>query len=152
VDLSHIRVENGVILDDSSEEQLPTSTPLAESLAFAARSSNSAPLAPAVQAPTPGGDDPNDDDEDDDDNKDEEEQVNEEAKLRPTGLLHGVWSCYQTLHIDVRDRALPQPAARSDACVRNLRLPPVRNKVSERASLGLLLHHSHPRQGDGCRG
>jgi hypothetical protein len=89
VDLSHIRVENGVILDDSAEEQLPTSTPLAESLAFAARSSNSAPPAPAVQAPAPGGDDPNDDDEDDDDNKDEEEQVNEEANYAQQDYFMG---------------------------------------------------------------
>jgi ribosomal protein L12E/L44/L45/RPP1/RPP2 len=58
-------------------------TPLAESLAFAARSSTSAPPAPAVQAPALGGYDPDDsgddDDEDDNDNKDEEEHVNEEA-------------------------------------------------------------------------
>jgi hypothetical protein len=80
VDLPHIRVENGVILEDSSEEQLPMPTPLAESLAFVARSSTSAPPAPAVQAPAPGGDDPDDSgDNDDDDNEDKEEQVNEEA-------------------------------------------------------------------------
>jgi hypothetical protein len=83
VDLPHIRVENGVILEDSSEEQLPTPTPLVESLAFAARSSTSTLPTPAVQAPAPGGDDPDDsgddDDEDDDDNKGEDEQVNEEA-------------------------------------------------------------------------
>jgi hypothetical protein len=60
VDLPQIRVENVVILENSSEEQLPTPTPLAESLAFAARSSTSGPPAPAVQAPAPGGDDPND--------------------------------------------------------------------------------------------
>jgi hypothetical protein len=48
VDLPRIRVENGVILEDSSEEFLPTPTPLAESLAFAAGSSDSAPPAPAV--------------------------------------------------------------------------------------------------------
>eukprot|EP00267_Zea_mays_P044863 XP_020397088.1 nucleophosmin-like [Zea mays] len=82
-DLPPIRVENVVILEDSSEEQLPTPTPLAESLAFVARSSTSAPPAPAFQAPAPGGDDPNDsgddDDEDDDDEEGEDEQVNEEA-------------------------------------------------------------------------
>ena len=68
VDLPRIRVENGVILEDSSEEFLPTPTPLAESLAFAAGSSPSASPAPVVQAPVPGGDDPDnsgDDDEDD---------------------------------------------------------------------------------------
>jgi hypothetical protein len=75
-------VEHGVILEDSSEELLPMPTPLVESLAFAARSSTSAPPAPAVQAPAPEGDDPDDsgdDDEDDDDEEDEEENVNEEA-------------------------------------------------------------------------
>jgi hypothetical protein len=60
VDLPRIRVERGVILEDSSEELLPTPTPLAESLAFAARSSTSAPPAPAFQVPAPGGDDPDD--------------------------------------------------------------------------------------------
>jgi ribosomal protein L12E/L44/L45/RPP1/RPP2 len=82
VDLPHIRVEHGVILEDSLEELLPTPTPLTESLAFTARSSASTPLAPVVQAPAPGGDDPDDsgdDDEDDDDEEDEEENVNEEA-------------------------------------------------------------------------
>jgi ribosomal protein L12E/L44/L45/RPP1/RPP2 len=83
VDLPRIRVEHGVILEDSLEELLPTPTPLAESLAFVATSLTSAPPASAVQARAPGGDDPDnsrdDDDEDDDDNKDEEEQVNEEA-------------------------------------------------------------------------
>jgi hypothetical protein len=59
-DLPPIRVENVVNLEDSSEEQLPTPTPLAESLAFAARSSTSAPPAPAFQAPAPRGDDPDD--------------------------------------------------------------------------------------------
>jgi hypothetical protein len=39
VDLPHIRVERGVILEDSSEELLRIPTPLVESLAFAARSS-----------------------------------------------------------------------------------------------------------------
>jgi hypothetical protein len=83
VDLPHIQVENVVILEDSSEEQLPTPTPLAKSPAFAAKSSTSAPPAPAVQAPAPGGDDPDDsgDDDDEDDNDDEggDKHVNEEA-------------------------------------------------------------------------
>jgi hypothetical protein len=80
VDLPRIRVENRVILEDSSEEFLPTSTPGAESLAFAAGLSSSAPPAPAIQAPAPRGDDPDysgDDDEDDD--EEEEENINEEA-------------------------------------------------------------------------
>jgi hypothetical protein len=83
VDLPHIQVENVVILEDSSEEHLPTPTLLAESLAFAARSSTSAPPTPAVQAPAPGGDDPDDsgdnDDEDDDDDEGGDENINEEA-------------------------------------------------------------------------
>jgi hypothetical protein len=82
-DLPPIRVENVVILEDSSEEQLPTPTPLAESLAFAARSSTSAPPAPTFQAPAPGGDDPDDCGDDDDENDDDEEggdeHVHEEA-------------------------------------------------------------------------
>jgi hypothetical protein len=82
VDLPHIRVEHGVILEDSSEELLPMPTSLAESLAFAAGSSASAPPAPTVQAPASGGDDPDesgDDDEDDDDEEDDNENVNKEA-------------------------------------------------------------------------
>jgi hypothetical protein len=76
-------VENVVNLEDSSEEQLPTPTPLVESLAFAARSSTSAPPAPAFQAPAPGGDDPDDSGDDDDEDVDNEEggdeHVHEEA-------------------------------------------------------------------------
>jgi hypothetical protein len=86
VDLPRLRVENGVILEDSSEELLPTPTPLVESLAFATGSSTSAPPAPAVQAPAPGGDDLDDfgdDDEDDDDEHDDEENVNEKANGVP---------------------------------------------------------------------
>jgi hypothetical protein len=82
MDLPRIRVEHGVILEGSSEELMPTHTQLEESLAFAARSSTSAPPAPVVQAPAPGGDDPDDsgdDEEDDDDDEDDEENVNEEA-------------------------------------------------------------------------
>jgi hypothetical protein len=89
VDLPRIRVERGVILEDSSEELLPTPTPLAESLAFAARSSTSAPPAPAFQVPAPGGDDPDDfgdDDEDEDDEEDDEENVNEEQQDHYVGL------------------------------------------------------------------
>jgi hypothetical protein len=81
VDLPRIRVENGVILEDSLEEFLPTPTPLAKSLAFAAGSSASAPPAPAVQAPAPEGDDlddPGDVDEDDEEEEDEE-NLNDEA-------------------------------------------------------------------------
>jgi hypothetical protein len=81
VDIPHIRVENRVILEDSSEEFLPTPTPLAESLAFTAGSSSSAPPAPAVQALAPRGDDPHDSGDDDEDEEEEEEKenINEEA-------------------------------------------------------------------------
>ena len=89
VDLPRIRVENGVILEDSSEEFLPTPTPLAESLAFAAGSSTLAPPAPAVQASAPGGDDPDDsgdDDEDDDEEEEDEENLNKERQDHYVGL------------------------------------------------------------------
>jgi hypothetical protein len=79
VDLPCIRVENGVILEDNSEEFLPTPTPLAESLAFAAGSSASAPPAPAVQAPAPRDDDPDKSGDDDEDDEEDEENLNEEA-------------------------------------------------------------------------
>ena len=77
MDLPRIRVENGVILEDSSEEFLPTPTPLAQSLAFTARSLASAPPALAVQAPAPGGDDPDDSGDDDEDEEEEEEEEEE---------------------------------------------------------------------------
>jgi hypothetical protein len=80
VDLPCIRVENGVILEDSSGEFLPTSILLAESLAFAVGSSSSAPPALAVQAPAPRGDDQDDSGDDDEDTEEEdEENINEEA-------------------------------------------------------------------------
>jgi hypothetical protein len=78
MDVPHIHVENEVILEDTSEEFLPTPTPLAESLAFVAGSSSSAPPALAVQAPAPEGDDPGDSCDDDDDDEEEEENINEE--------------------------------------------------------------------------
>jgi hypothetical protein len=81
VDLPRIRVENRVILEDSSEEFLPTPSPLAESLAFAVGSSSSAPPAPAVQTPAPEGDDPDisSDNDEDDEEEEEEENISEEA-------------------------------------------------------------------------
>jgi hypothetical protein len=48
VDLHHLHVENGVILEDSSEEILATPTPLSESQAFAARASAQALLLEAT--------------------------------------------------------------------------------------------------------
>jgi hypothetical protein len=93
-DLPPIRVENVVILEDSSEEQLPNPTPLAESLAFAAGSSTSVLSAPAFQAPAPGGDDPDDsgddDDEDDDDDEGGDEHVNEEADYAQQDNFMGI--------------------------------------------------------------
>jgi hypothetical protein len=92
VDLPHIRVENGVILEDSSEEFLPTPTPLEESLAFAAGSPSSAPPAPAVQAPAPGRDDPDDSgDDDEDEEEEEEENINEEANGEQLDHFVGKW-------------------------------------------------------------
>jgi hypothetical protein len=72
MDLHHLLVENGVILEDNSEEILVTPTLLLESLAFAVGASSSAPQAPAAQAPAPAGDDP-DDSGDGGDDEDEEE-------------------------------------------------------------------------------
>jgi hypothetical protein len=60
MDLHHLHVENGVILEDNSEEILAIPTLLSESQAFAAGASSSAPPAPLAQAPAPGGDDPDD--------------------------------------------------------------------------------------------
>jgi hypothetical protein len=86
-------VVNKDILEDNSEEFLPTPTPLVESLAFAAGVSSSAPPAPAVQAPTPGGDDPDDssDDDEDDDEEEEEENVNEEANDEQQDNFEVIW-------------------------------------------------------------
>jgi hypothetical protein len=94
VDLPRIRVENGVILEDSSEEFLPTPTPLVESLAFAAGSSASAPPAPAVQAPALGGNDPDDsgdDDEDDEEEEEHEENLNDDANEEQQDHYVGLW-------------------------------------------------------------
>jgi hypothetical protein len=84
-------VENRVILEDSSEEFLPTPTLLAESLAFAAGSPSSPPPAPAIQAPAPGSDDPDDSGDDDDDEEEEEENVNEEADGEQHDHFVGIW-------------------------------------------------------------
>jgi hypothetical protein len=94
MDLPRIRVENGVILEDSSEEFLPMPTPLAESLAFVGGSSASAPPAPAVQAPAPGGNDPDDsgdEDEDDEEEKENEENLNDEANKEQQDHYMGLW-------------------------------------------------------------
>jgi hypothetical protein len=93
VDLHHLRVENGVILEDSSEEILATPTPLSQSQAFAARALSSAPLAPVAQAPAPRGEDPNDssDGGEDDDEEEGEEINNEEANDEQEDNFVGTW-------------------------------------------------------------
>jgi hypothetical protein len=94
VDLPRIRVENGVILEDSSEEFLHTPTPLAKSLAFTGGSSASAPPAPVVQAPAPRGnnpDDSGDDDEDVEEEEEDEENLNEEASEEQQDHYVGLW-------------------------------------------------------------
>jgi hypothetical protein len=99
VDLPCIHVENGVILEDSSEEFLPTPTQLAESLAFATGSSASAPPAPVVQAPAPGGDDPDDsgdNDEDDDEEEDNSEQQDHFMRIGP--VTEHYTSMFETGH------------------------------------------------------
>jgi hypothetical protein len=85
MDLPRLRVENRVVLEDSSKEFLPTPTPLAESLAFAVGSSSSAPLAPAakpllLEETTRG-----------DSGDDEEENVNEEANGEQQDHFVGIW-------------------------------------------------------------
>jgi hypothetical protein len=66
---------------------------LAESLAFAAGSSASAPPAPAVQAPGPRGDHPDDsgDDNEDDEEEEDEENINEEANEEQQDHYVGLW-------------------------------------------------------------
>jgi hypothetical protein len=71
VELHHLQVRNGVILEDSSGEILATLTLLSESHAFAVGASSSTPPIPIAQAPTPGGDDPDDFGNDEDDDEEE---------------------------------------------------------------------------------
>jgi hypothetical protein len=54
----------------------------------------------------------------------------------PSRTTSWFWLCHRTLHIDVRDGALPQPAARRAARVGNLCPTLLRDKASERASSG----------------
>jgi hypothetical protein len=94
VDLHHLHVENGVILEDSSKEILATPTLLSKSQAFAAGASSSAPPAPAPQAPAPGGDNPDDSGdggEDDAKEEEEEENNNEEANDEKDDNFIGIW-------------------------------------------------------------
>jgi hypothetical protein len=77
MDLHHLQVRNGVILEDSSEEILATPIPLSEFDAFAAEDSSWAPPVPVAQAPAPRGDDPDDSGDDEDDDEEEEEENND---------------------------------------------------------------------------
>jgi hypothetical protein len=65
VELHHLSVRNGVILEDSSEEILATPTPSPKPQAFATRASSLAPPVPVAQALAPRGDDPDDSSESD---------------------------------------------------------------------------------------
>jgi hypothetical protein len=69
VELHHLHVENGVILEYSLEEILATPTLLSKSNVFVVGASSSAPPVPVAQASAPEGDDPDysGDDGDDDD-------------------------------------------------------------------------------------
>jgi hypothetical protein len=79
MELHHLSMKNGVILEDSSEEILATPTPLSESHDFAAGASSSVPPVLVSQAPALGGDDPDDSgDEDDNDKEEEENNANNE--------------------------------------------------------------------------
>jgi hypothetical protein len=78
VELHHLSMRNGVILEDSSEEILVTPTPSSEPHAFVAGASSSVPPVPVAQAPPPGGDDP-DDSSDDGDDDEEENFIHEDA-------------------------------------------------------------------------
>jgi hypothetical protein len=78
MELHHLQVRNGVILEDSSEEILATPTSLSESDAFATWASSSAPHVPVAQALAARGDDPDDSGDDEDD--DEEETNNDKIE------------------------------------------------------------------------
>jgi hypothetical protein len=94
VELYHLHVENGVTLEDNSDEILATPTLLSKSHAFAAGASSSAPPVPAPQAPAPGGDDLDDsgDGGDEDDEAEEEENNNnEEVNNEQEDNFAGMW-------------------------------------------------------------
>jgi hypothetical protein len=94
MELHHLHVGNGVILEDSSEDILATPTPLSESHAFATGASSSAPPVPAPQAPAPRGDDLDDSGDGgyDNDEEEEEEEINdEEANNEQEDNFVGMW-------------------------------------------------------------
>jgi hypothetical protein len=78
MEIHHLHVRNGVILEDSSEEILVTLTPLSESHAFVVGASSLVPLVPVSQAPALGGDDPDDSSDEEDDDEEEEEENNDD--------------------------------------------------------------------------
>jgi ribosomal protein L12E/L44/L45/RPP1/RPP2 len=77
MELHHVQVRNGVIVQDSSEDILATPTLSSEFDAFTAGASSSAPPVPVAQASTPRGDDPDDSGDDEDNNEEEEEEEKE---------------------------------------------------------------------------
>jgi ribosomal protein L12E/L44/L45/RPP1/RPP2 len=93
VELHHLHVRNGVILEDSSEEILAMPTPLTESHAFDVGASSSVPPVPISQAPATEGDDPDDsgDGGDDDDEAEEQENDDEEANNEQEDNFVGMW-------------------------------------------------------------
>jgi hypothetical protein len=76
MELHHLSVRNGVILEDCSKEILATPTLLSESNAFTAGASSLVPPIPVSQAPAPRGDDPDNSSDEDDDEEEEEEENN----------------------------------------------------------------------------
>jgi hypothetical protein len=91
LELHHLHVRNGVILEDSSEEILATPTSLSEFHAFVAGASSSAPPVPVAQSPAPGGDDPDDFGDDGDDDAEEKENNDEDANNEQEDNFVGLW-------------------------------------------------------------
>jgi hypothetical protein len=115
VELHHLHVENGVILEDNSEEILATPTPLSESHAFAARTSSLALPVPVAQAPAPRGDDPDDSgDGEDDDNEaeEEEENNNEEANDEQEDNFVGIYGLSPSITLQCLRRDISQTCYR----------------------------------------
>jgi hypothetical protein len=93
VELHHLQVRNGVILEDNTEEILARPTLLSESDVFAAGASSLALFVPVAQAPAPGGDDPDDsgDDEDDDEEEEENNDNIEDVNNEQADNFVGLW-------------------------------------------------------------
>jgi hypothetical protein len=88
VELHHLHVGNGVILEDRCEEILATLTPLTESHPFVVGASSLVPSIPVAHALAPVCDDPDDSDDEDDEeeNNDNIEDVNNEQEDNFVGL------------------------------------------------------------------